>query len=137
MAELFPRVAVGAVVFRDNAVLLVKRGKSPSKGEWTIPGGRVEPGETLKEAAEREILEETSIVVSAGEPVYIFELIDKDERDILTFHYVVVDLEAEYVSGDICAGDDAEDARWVRREDMSGLNVNSETVRALEKVFGF
>ena len=75
-----PRPAVGAVVFKDDAVLLVQRGNSPSRGMWAIPGGSVHLGETLQAAAEREIFEETGVVIRAGDPVLVFESIEKDQR---------------------------------------------------------
>ncbi len=108
-----PRVAVGAVVFKDGKVLLVRRGKAPSEGEWAIPGGSVRLGESLQAAAEREILEETGIVIRAKEPIYVFETIEKDDAGQIRFHYVVIDLMAEYLSGEPIAADDASDARWV------------------------
>jgi 8-oxo-dGTP diphosphatase len=69
-----PRVGVGAVVIRDNKILLIKRGIAPSKGLWAIPGGNLELGETLREAAEREIMEETGVLIKAGDPVYAIPL---------------------------------------------------------------
>ena len=107
-----PRVAVGAVVFKDGKVLLVRRGKAPSEGKWSIPGGSVRLGENLQAAAEREILEETGIVIRAKEPIYVFETIEKDDAGQIRFHYVVIDLMAEYLSGEPCAADDAADAGW-------------------------
>ncbi|SLM30564.1 ADP-ribose pyrophosphatase (fragment) [Desulfamplus magnetovallimortis] len=82
-----PTLAVGAIVFKAQKVLLVKRGKAPAKGVWAIPGGRVKLGETLKLAAQREVLEETGITIKAGEPVYSFELIEYDENGAVKFHY--------------------------------------------------
>ena len=83
-----PRVAVGAVVFKDERVLLVRRGQPPSEDLWAIPGGSVEIGETLQEAAEREILEETGITVRAGEPVYTFDVIDRDSAGKIRFPFL-------------------------------------------------
>lgn len=132
-----PRPAVGAVVFKDNAVLLVRRGKPPAIGNWAIPGGSVRLGETLQAAAEREILEETGIIVRAGKAVYVFDVIEHDEDGGIRFHYVIVDLTAEYISGEPCPGDDATDARWVRQADLVHLNVNPATRRLLAEAFDF
>lgn len=128
------RVGVGAVVIRDGKVLLVRRGRAPGKGLWAIPGGSVELGESLQAAAEREILEETGIVIRAGEPVYAFDLIEKDESGNLRFHYVIIDLKAEYVSGEPAAADDAEDARWLTPEDLKDFNVAPVTLEFLKKL---
>ena len=82
----FPRVGVAAVVTKNNRVLLVKRGVPPSKGLWAIPGGNMKLGETLKETAEREILEETGIVIEAGDPIYAFDFIERVCRYIHQLH---------------------------------------------------
>jgi ADP-ribose pyrophosphatase len=81
-----PQVAVGAIVIKDGRVLLVKRSQPPSKGLWAIPGGRVELGETLKEAAEREIIEETGLTIRAGDPVYTFDVIERDDAGDCGFY---------------------------------------------------
>lgn len=128
------RVGVGAVVIRNGKVLLVQRGRAPGRGLWAIPGGSVELGESLQAAAEREILEETGVVIRAGKPIYVFDLIENDALGILKFHYVIVDLKAEYISGEPLAADDAEDARWLAPEDLSSLNVAPVTVELLKKI---
>jgi len=128
------RVGVGAVVIRDGKVLLVERERDPGKGQWAIPGGSVEIGETLQAAAEREILEETGIVIRAGEPVHVFDLIEKDKTGALKFHYVIVDLQSEYVSGEPIAADDAKDARWLAPADLDSLNVTRTTLEMLKKI---
>ena len=133
----YPRVAVGAVVFREGRVLLVRRGQPPAEDLWAIPGGSVEIGETLQQAAEREILEETGIRIRAVRPVYIFDVIDRDEDDGIRFHYVIIDLSAEYVCGEVSAGDDAAEARWVSAEEMNSIAVSSTTLQLLKTKFGF
>lgn len=127
-----PRVAVGAIVFKDGKVLLVRRAKPPSEGLWAIPGGSVELGETLQQAAEREIFEETGVVIRAKQPVYTFDIIEKDEYNRIRFHYLIVDLKADYTSGNLCSGDDAVEVRWVAPEQLPDLNVSSETVKVLK-----
>ena len=132
-----PVVAIGAIVFRNNRVLLVRRGQSPSRDLWAIPGGRVELGETLQEAAEREILEETGITIRALAPVYTFDYIERKGSDPPRFHYVIIDLTAEYVDGEVKAGDDAAEARWVAAEELSSLNVSIKTLNLLKRQYDF
>ena len=132
-----PRVAVGAVVFKDECVLLVRRGQPPAEDLWAIPGGSVEIGETLQEAAEREIREETGIRIRAATPVYTFDVIERDKTGNIRFHYVIVDLLAEYVSGELTAGDDALEACWVSADEIKTLAVNATTLRLLQSKFHF
>ena len=133
----FPRLAVGAAVFKEDKVLLVRRAKPPAMGYWAIPGGSVELGETLQEAAEREILEETGIRIRAKEPFYTFQVIDRDEKDRVRYHYVIVDLTAEYVEGEPEPGDDASGARWFSRRDLNKHRVYPRTAKVLDSFFGF
>ncbi len=132
-----PRLAVGAVVFKENRVLLVKRGKPPGMGQWAIPGGSVKLGETLQVAAEREVMEETGIVIAAREPVYTFDVVARDPHGRIRFHYVIVDLSAEYMSGELRPGDDAVAARWVAADELVSLAVNSRTRTLLQSSFAF
>jgi ADP-ribose pyrophosphatase len=132
-----PRVAVGAIVFKDKQVLLVRRGKPPARDLWAIPGGSVEIGETLQRAAEREIFEETGITIQALEPVFTFDYIERDEFGCARFHYVIVDLTADYVRGEPRAGDDAADARWVSSQEMATLKISSKTRQLLKERFDF
>ena len=132
-----PRVAVGAIVFSNDRVLLVRRGQPPSEDLWAIPGGSVEIGETLQEAAEREILEETGITIRAGEPVYTFDAIERDDAGKIRFHYVIVDLGADYVTGNPTAGDDALEARWVTAQELNELQVSPPTLKLLKGKFRF
>lgn len=126
-----PAVAVGAVVFHQRRVLLVKRSKAPSLGVWAIPGGSVELGETLQQAAEREILEETGITIRAGEPIFCFDAIEREASGRVKFHYVITDVLADYVAGEPIANDDALDARWVAAEELDDLNVSEITLELL------
>jgi len=131
-----PIVGVGAIVIKEGRVLLVKRAAPPSRGSWAIPGGSLELGETLQSGAEREILEETGIRIRAGAPVYAFDFLQYDTNNQLQYHFVVVDMEAEYVAGEVQAADDALDARWVSPEDLKGMHVSKNTLKIL-KARGF
>ena len=128
-----PRVAVGAVVIHSHRILLVKRGKQPAEGEWAIPGGSVELGETLQAAVEREIHEETGITIRAGKIIYTFDSIVMD-GDRTRFHYVILDFEASYVAGTPKAGDDVLEAGWFTPEQLVTVGVNSRTLHLLEKI---
>ncbi len=132
-----PRVAVGAIIFRDGRVLLVKRGRPPSQGQWAIPGGRVELGETLQAAAEREIYEETGLTIRAGKPANTFDVIDRDGTGRVRFHYVIVDLLADYLGGEPRPGDDAHEARWIAPQDLAELPISQPTLDLLKNVFHF
>jgi ADP-ribose pyrophosphatase len=130
-----PQVGVGAVVVKQGRVLLVQRGHLPGAGLWAIPGGRQHLGETLQQAAEREILEETSVIIRASTPIYTCEHIEREADGSVRFHYVIVDLAAEYLGGEPQAGDDASAARWVAWHELAGLPLNATTRTALASLF--
>lgn len=132
-----PRVAIGTVVIKGGAVLLVRRSKPPSKGLWAIPGGSVELGETLQQAAERELFEETGVRVKAGAPCFAFDALHRDQGGRVKFHYVIVDLRAEWIAGEPSPRDDALDARWVRPEELEQLEVSERTLELLREAADF
>ena len=135
MDAKFPVVGVGAVVIHDDRVLLIKRGKPPNQHQWAIPGGKVKPGETLQQAAEREIYEETGIKIRAGKSVFTFEHIEHSEDGRLRAHYVVTDLLAEYVSGEIRAQSDAAEAKWFSRHELKITGgINATTRKLLHEI---
>ncbi len=129
-----PRAAVGAVVIKEERVLLVKRKFPPQKDKWAIPGGLVKLGETLQEAAQREIEEETGLKIRAKEPVHTFDLIERDSKGEILFHYVIVDLDADYVSGKIVPADDASDAGWFGPEEIKNIDASANTIALLHKL---
>lgn len=131
------QLGVGAIVFKNDAVLLVKRKNPPQQHQWAIPGGRVNYGEPLKEAVRREILEETGIVVDVQESAYTFEVIETDEKSGTTLHYVIIDYTARYLSGNPKAADDAEQAEWISREDFHSLDISHTTKTLLAELFQF
>jgi 8-oxo-dGTP diphosphatase len=127
-----PLVGVGAVIVEKGRVLLIKRGKPPLLGEWSIPGGMLELGETLREGAEREALEETGLVVRAGDLLGVFDRIVPDETQRTLYHYVLIDFLCEIISGNVLAAGDASDARWFTLADLSDLSLPEETLKVLE-----
>ena len=124
---LQPIIAVGAVVVHKNRILLIRRGKEPAKGEWAIPGGRVELGESMHEAVVRETMEETSVCTRPGELVYFFETILPDPDGRIRFHYAIFDFMAKYLTGEPMPRDDAMDARWVSANDAGTYDLNTRT----------
>ncbi|MBW1700268.1 MAG: NUDIX hydrolase [Deltaproteobacteria bacterium] len=132
-----PRVAVGAIVFRNEKVLLVQRGRPPAKGVWAIPGGSVNLGETLQQAAEREINEETGITIKAREPTFTFDVVVRDDSGAVRYHYVIVDLLADYIGGEPQPGDDALDVRWFKAEELRHIKLSEATRKLLKERFNF
>jgi 8-oxo-dGTP diphosphatase len=131
---LQPILAVGAVVLHQNRILLIRRGKEPAQGQWAIPGGRVELGETMHTAVIREIMEETSVSIRPGELVYYFETIQPDPEGKIQFHYAIFDFMAEYLAGEPTPRDDALDARWVSAMDVQTYKLNSKTRHLLQRI---
>jgi mutator protein MutT len=110
-----PQVCVGAVAVDDGKLLLVRRGRGPAQGEWSVPGGRVEPGETVGEAVVRELAEETGIEALCGPLLGWVERIGDDH------HFVILDFVVEVIGGDAVAGDDAAEVAWVPLEDVAEM----------------
>jgi 8-oxo-dGTP diphosphatase len=126
-----PLVGVGAIIVRDGLVVLVKRGHPPLLGEWSIPGGLVEIGETLRQGAEREAQEETGLVVRATELLGVFERIVPDDQKRTRFHYVLIDFLCEVLSGELKASGDAADARWFAADELRVLPLPDDTTAVI------
>ena len=127
-----PIVGVGAVVVSDEKVLIVKRGHEPRKGEWSLPGGIVELGETLVEACKRELKEETGLDVDVGEVVEVFDRVHRRDGRI-QYHFVIVDYLCRPIGGTLSAADDAEDAAWVAADEIERYGVNEFAARVIRR----
>lgn len=128
-----PICGVGVVVCKDDAVLLIQRGNPPRRGDWGLPGGAVELGETLREAARREVREECGIEIAIGAMIDAIDLMQRDDAGRLQYHYVVVDFAAAYVGGDLRAASDVLDARWVALRDLDTVALPAKTREVIEK----
>lgn len=122
-----PLVGVGALIVENGKVVLIKRGKAPLLGEWSIPGGMLELGETLRQGAEREALEETGLAVHATELLGVFDRVVPDAEGKIIYHYVLIDFLCERVSGDLHAGADAADAKWLTPAEVAELPLAEDT----------
>ena len=128
-----PQPAAGVVCLRGDQVLLIRRGTPPMTGEWSLPGGRIEPGETAKDAALRELKEETGVdAFVAGLLDVVDAIIKNREGSLITRHYVLCDYLAIWTSGEPVAGDDAADARFFNLSDVPGLKLWNETRRIID-----
>ncbi len=128
-----PLVGVGAVVFRDNQVLLVRRARAPRQGLWTFPGGLVELGERVYEAARRELWEETGIMAEPVDVVDVFEVVEQDEEGRVRYHYVVLEILMTYVEGEPRAADDAEAVAWFSLRALDDPQVGPGVKEVVEK----
>lgn len=131
--DLRPVPAVGVVCFRGDEVLLIQRGTPPRIGEWSLPGGRIEPGEPTKTAALRELREETGVEAELVGLVDVVDAIFENRAgDSITRHYVLIDYAARWVSGEPIAGDDAAQARFFHQSELSSLDMWDETLRVID-----
>ena len=149
-----PLVGVGAVIVDAGRVVVIKRGRPPLMGQCSIPGGLLELGETVREAVAREALEETGLVVDVGEMVEprgtivgqpesgagsvlgVFDRLVLDESSAIRFHYVLIDVLCFVRSGELCAGEDAAEARWVSGEELMDLPIEEGARKVLLRALG-
>jgi len=129
-----PIPGVAAIIFKDSKILLVKRGKEPNKGRWGLPGGVVELGETVEEAIRREIREETRLKIKPIRLVTIFNSIYRDEQGRVRYHYVLFEYLCEYLGGELVAGSDAPEARWVGLHELRSADMLDFTRRFVEGI---
>ncbi|MCD6074661.1 MAG: hypothetical protein K0Q70_1544 [Rhodospirillales bacterium] len=122
-----PEIGVGVVVWRGNEFLLIRRGKPPRYGQWSIPGGRQELGETTRETAVREIKEETNVEIELIGLVDVYDAIRVDTNGSIASHFTLIDFTGRWVSGDAVAGDDAIGVGWFTLDDLAELKLWKET----------
>ena len=127
-----PIIGVGVVVWHGDRVLLVQRGRPPRQGQWSLPGGAQQLGESLAEAARREVLEETGLTVDLGDVIATVDSIERDPEGRVRYHYTLIDFTAEAHGAELVPGDDAADARWFELHQIEALGLWSETLRIIE-----
>jgi len=132
--EGHPVVGVGGVVVQDGRVLLIRRGKEPLRGRWTVPGGTVELGESLEEALVREMEEETALRVEPVEVLTVFDRIER-EGDRVVYHYVIVDYLCRCREGEARAGSDALEAAWVAPEGLEAYDLPPKALEVVRQGF--
>ena len=130
-----PLVGVGAVIINDGRVLLVKRGHAPLAGTWSIPGGVLELGETLREAAIREAQEETCLTVETANLLGVYDRVLRDEAYRTLYHYVLVDFLCRRVAGEAKAAGDADEVRWFTLAEVGRLALAKDTAEVIRLGF--
>jgi len=130
-----PLVGVGAIIIEGDRVLLVKRAHPPLQAQWSIPGGVLEVGELVHEAAVREAREETGLVVEPGELLGVYDRILRDPEQRVQYHYVLIDYLCRPVGGELLAASDAAAVQWFTREELPELKLAEDTWDVIRKGF--
>lgn len=128
-----PLLGVGAIIMNGDNVLLVRRANPPLQGQWSLPGGLVETGETTQEAVVREVLEETGLQIAPVKLVEVFERILRDDQGQVEYHFVLIDYLCRVTSGDAHAASDVTDVRWAKLDELASLAVAPETCGVIRK----
>jgi ADP-ribose pyrophosphatase YjhB (NUDIX family) len=128
-----PLVGVGGIVWRDDRVLLIRRGKSPRRGQWSLPGGRQEWGETVEEALRREVFEETALRLGSLSLVAVVDLLDREPGGGVALHYTLIDYMAEALPGMPVAGSDAVAVDWFEVAALPGLGLWDATLGVIDQ----
>jgi 8-oxo-dGTP diphosphatase len=130
-----PLVGVGGVVVAENRVLLIRRGSPPLEGEWSIPGGMLELGESLREAVRRELEEETGLEVRVHDLIEAFDRVTMDADGKCRYHFVILDYLCERISGEARANSDVVDVAWAREEELDRFSLTPTATRVVKRAF--
>jgi len=130
-----PLIGVGSIIIEDDRVVLVKRAHPPIQGQWSIPGGVLEVGEFVREAAVREAQEETGLIVEPGELLGVFDRILRDPDKRVQYHYVLIDFLCRRIGGELLAASDAAEVRWFTPDELPALNLAEDTLAVIQKGF--
>ncbi len=130
-----PLVGIGSIIIENDRVLLVKRAHPPIQGQWSIPGGVLEVGELIREAAIREAREETGLIVEPGELLGVYDRILRGPEKRVQYHYVLIDFLCRRIGGELLAASDAAEVRWFTREELSALTLAEDTQDVIQKGF--
>jgi len=130
-----PFIGVGAIVIEGDRVLLVKRAHPPIQGQWSIPGGVLEVGELVREAAVREAREETGIIVEPGVLLGVYDRVLRHADGRVQYHYVLIDFLCRAVGGELQASSDASEVRWFKREELPALKLADDTQDVIRQGF--
>ena len=128
-------MGVGGVVIENDRALLIRRGSAPLKGEWSIPGGMLETGETIVQGVQRELLEETAIEVEVLDLIEVFERISADDAGRPQYHFVILDYLCEFIGGTARAGSDVTDTAWVLESELENYSLAPTATRVIQKAF--
>jgi 8-oxo-dGTP diphosphatase len=131
----FPLVGVGSIIIEDDRVLLVKRAHPPIQGQWSIPGGVLEVGELVREAAVREAQEETGLIVEPGDLLGVYDRVLRNDEKRVQYHYVLIDFLCRRVGGELLAASDAAEVRWFTREELPAQKLAEDTQDVIRKGF--
>jgi ADP-ribose pyrophosphatase YjhB (NUDIX family) len=130
-----PLIGVGSIIIENDKVVLVKRAHPPIQGQWSIPGGVLEVGELVREAAIREAQEETGLIVEPGELLGVFDRVLRDPDNRVQYHYVLIDFLCRRIGGELLAASDASEVRWFTRAELTSLNLAEDTLVVIQKGF--
>jgi 8-oxo-dGTP diphosphatase len=130
-----PLVGVGAIIIEDARVLLVKRAHPPLQSQWSIPGGVLEVGELVREAAIREAREETGLIVEPADLLGVYDRVLRNSEQRVQYHYVLIDFLCRKVGGELAAASDAAEVRWFTREELPSLHLAEDTQDVIRRGF--